>query len=319
MGASEEDKQLLTKQLTNAKDMVKKLRTENRSLKIQLLNVDQTRQSINKQNEELKIAVKRLQQEQFSYSSLIKKPTTFKYLCGLSVEQFNVLWNCVQPYSDVIIYPDCKGTGERSVDKPTELFALLAICRHSLHQGVMAFMLKVGERAIQRIFVGWILFLETFFTCINLKPEAGFLLKKTPDIFVKTGHGLLDMIIDCTEFKFQHVSNLDLNSHMFSNYKNTITGKALTGIAPHGMGLFFSDIYPGSLSDNYTTEKSGVSQWIQPEHELMADRGFANQGLFALKGIYLNHPQKLSDQFTQAEVASNFDIASTRIMLNGLL
>ena len=34
---------------------------------------------------------------------------------------------------------------------------------------------------------------------------------------------------------------------------------------------------------------------------------------------YLNHPQKLSDQFTQAEVASNFDIASTRILLNGLL
>ena len=46
----------------------------------------------------------------------------------------------------------------------------------------------------------------------------------------------------------------------------------------------------------------------------MADRGFAIQGLCALKGIYLNHPaQKLSDQFTQAEVASNFDIASTRI------
>ena len=95
LGASEEDKQLLTKQLTNTKDMVEKLRTENRSLKIQLRNVDQTRQSINKQNEELKIAVKRLQQEQFSYSSLIKKPTTFKYLCGFSVEQFNVLWNCM--------------------------------------------------------------------------------------------------------------------------------------------------------------------------------------------------------------------------------
>ena len=63
-----------------------------------------------------------------------------------------------------------------------------------------------------------------------------------PDIFVKTGHGLTDMIIDCTEFKFQHVSNLDLNSLMFSNYKNTITGKVLIGIAPHGMGLFFSVI-----------------------------------------------------------------------------
>lgn len=108
-------------------------------------------------------------------------------------------------------------------------------------------MLKVEESTTQRTFVGWIVFCETIFTVINLKPEAGFLLKRMPDIFVKTGHGLSDMIIDCTECKFQHVSNLDLNSIMFSNYKNTITGKALTGIAPHGMGLFFSDIYPGSI------------------------------------------------------------------------
>ena len=73
------------------------------------------------------------------------------------------------------------------------------------------------------------------------------------------------MILDCTEFKFQHVSNLDLNCLMFSNYKNTITGKALIGIASRGMGLFFfSDIHPGSISDNCITEKSGVVQWTQP-------------------------------------------------------
>ena len=95
----------------------------------------------------------------------------------------------MQPYSDVIIYPDCKGSGMRSLDKPTERFAVITICRHSLHQGVMAFILKVGGSAIQRIFVGWIVFLETIYTHINLKPEAGFQLKKMPDSFVKTGHG----------------------------------------------------------------------------------------------------------------------------------
>lgn len=63
-----------------------------------------------------------------------------------------------------------------------------------------------------------------------------------------------------------------------------------------------------------TVSLKRVFQWIQPEHELMADRGFAIQDLCALRGIYLNRPaQKLSDQFTQAEVASNLDIASTQI------
>ena len=66
--------------------------------------------------------------------------------------------------------------------------AVLTICRHFRHdQGVMAFMLRVGESAIQRIFVGWIVFLETIFGCINLEPEDGFLLKKMPDSFVN-GH-----------------------------------------------------------------------------------------------------------------------------------
>ena len=54
---------------------------------------------------------------------------------------------------------------------------------------------------MQLIFLGWIVFLETIFTHINLKPEAGFLLKKMPDVFVNTGQGLTDMIIDCTEFQ----------------------------------------------------------------------------------------------------------------------
>ena len=62
LGASEEDKQLLlTEQPTNAQDMVKKLRTENLSLKIKLPNIEQTQQSAKKQKEELKTVVKRLQ------------------------------------------------------------------------------------------------------------------------------------------------------------------------------------------------------------------------------------------------------------------
>ena len=46
LGASEEDKQLLlTEQPTNAQDMVKKLRTENFSLKVKLGNIEQTQQN----------------------------------------------------------------------------------------------------------------------------------------------------------------------------------------------------------------------------------------------------------------------------------
>ena len=108
-------------------------------------------------------------------------------------------------------------------------------------------------------------------------------------------------------------SNFELNSIMFSNYKNTQTGKALIGISPHGSGILFSDIYPGSISDSEITEKSGAILYVENDHEIMSE-GFSIQELCAVKGIMLNRPkQKENNQFAEAEIASNFDIAATRI------
>ena len=135
-----------------------------------------------------------------------------------------------------------------------------------------------------------------------------------PEEFVITSHGFTDLIIDVTEFKFQCATNYEVNPLIFSNYKNTQTGKALIGIAPHGMGIVFSDVYPGSISDSAITEKTEILKFVEEEHELMSDRGFAVQELCSIKGIFLNRPkQKDTDQFSEHEVHRNFDIVATRI------
>ena len=54
-----------------------------------------------------------------------------------------------------------------------------------------------------------------------------------PKLFVETGHGLGDLVIVATEFKFQHASDFQMNSLIFPNYKNTQTGKILVGIYLH--------------------------------------------------------------------------------------
>jgi hypothetical protein len=314
LNASKSTKNNLQQQLDEANEKIKKLTAENKASQIKINYLKMSLERKNKYNVELKQSIAYIRKLKFSYEILKLKPTTFEYLCGLPVEKFEMLYNVVLPYMHTIKYPDCKGTGERCLDKASELLSVLMICRHSLHLGVMAYILNIGKSTVYRIFVGWIVFLETLFTELDLKPDDGFLLKKMPDIFVKTGHGLTDMIIDCTEFKFQHATNYELNSLMFSNYKNTVTGKALIGISPHGSGLLFSDIYPGSISDSAITEKTSVLEWIRSEHELMADRGFSVQDYCSVKGVYLNRPaQKDNNQFSQSDVASNFDIASTRI------
>ena len=79
----------------------------------------------------------------FKYSKLKDKPKQFKYLCGLTVLQFQLLYNCVAPYCHLIEYPDCKGTGTRFLEKKTELFSVLTLCRHALHLGVIGFTLDL--------------------------------------------------------------------------------------------------------------------------------------------------------------------------------
>ncbi|XP_065645521.1 uncharacterized protein LOC136075992 [Hydra vulgaris] len=212
----------------------------------------------------------------FKYSKLKDKPKQFKYLCGLTVLQFQLLYNCVAPYCHLIEYPDCKGIGTRFLEKKTELFSVLTLCRHALYLGVIGFMAGVSKSIMYRVFTGWVVFLSTIFLEINLKVKSTYISLMMPSVFKKTGHV----------------------------YKNS----------PHGSGLRFGNIYPGSITDNELTEQPHILELVEKEHEVMADRGFSIQDLCASKGIYLNRPsQKSSHQFPQADVAGNFNIASTRI------
>ena len=48
---------------------------------------------------------------------------------------------------------------------------------------------------INRIFVAWVVFVKAIFSCLNLKPDDGFLPYNMPELFNKTGHGLTDIVI----------------------------------------------------------------------------------------------------------------------------
>ena len=52
------------------------------------------------------------------------------------------------PYIYLIPYPDCVGRASlRELDTASELMALLAVCRHGLHQGALGFM--IGCQGLQ--------------------------------------------------------------------------------------------------------------------------------------------------------------------------
>ena len=51
----------------------------------------------------------------------------------------------------------------------------MTACGHGIHNGVMAYMLQFGWSAIHRVFVAWVVFLKAIFSCLNFKPDDGFL------------------------------------------------------------------------------------------------------------------------------------------------
>ena len=44
-------------------------------------------------------------------------------------------------------------------------------------------------------FVVWVVIVKAIFSCLNLKPDDGFLPYNMPELFDKTGHDLTDIVI----------------------------------------------------------------------------------------------------------------------------
>ena len=262
--------------------------------------------------------IEALEKTTFSFEKISEDPEKLSYLSGLSLEQFNLLMDCVRPYIQGCLRYETeqRPATEKTFSYETQYLIVMMICRHGLDFKFVGYMANVSNVTIGRIFNGWVVFLSTLYNQLNLRPDQKFLQAKMPEIFMKTGHGTTDLVIDATEFRFNKASNLDLSGLMFSHYKNTTTGKALVGIAPHGMGIIFSEVYPGSISDTEITEKTDVLSYVSEDHEIMSDRGFSIQDLCAIKGVSLNRPKQKdsnSGKFQHGEIHKNFDITSTRI------
>ena len=84
--------------------------------------------------------------KEFSHANLISQPNLFQYLCGLNVDQFNIVLDCALPYIRLIPYPDCVGgTGHWRLEPVTELLLVLTVCCHGRHQGIMGYIVGMSN------------------------------------------------------------------------------------------------------------------------------------------------------------------------------
>ena len=142
--------------------------------------------------------------QSFTSKFLKSRPVLLKYMCGLTVEQFDVLWACIETYTSQISYKESASSNRINrhlLRQSDELLTVLTCCKNGLDLGVSEWMAGISEASMQHLFTAQMIFLASLFGCLNLMPAPGFLQTIMSKIFKETGHHLTGQIGDCTEFK----------------------------------------------------------------------------------------------------------------------
>ena len=96
-----------------------------KQMKEKLDNLQEEKLNVEMESLHLQDVIRNLKQKEFKVGNVMKKPKTFHYLCGLSIKQFTVLLECVQPYTHFIHYPNClDNVYTYLIDIGTELFMI---------------------------------------------------------------------------------------------------------------------------------------------------------------------------------------------------
>ena len=288
----------LSKQCDAIKRKLEEKELEMANLKRQLNDVMEREQNLQFQLRQLR---SQLGQIKFTYANLIHYPQKFFYMMGLATTEFDCLFEAIEPFVHLIVYPNCKGSGmetkSRKLDLKTEVVCFFSICRHSLHLGVVSWMTGASISTVSRNVVAWAVFLSSLFECLELKPLPGFVEEFLPKEFIEAGYAATEALGDATETWIGQSDNYDVNNITFSSYKNHTTVKTSIWIFPHGGLLHCSKTYPGTISDSDITDQCGVLSKINKGKVILTDKGFNISDLCHSKGILHNRPPlKFSDQ-----------------------
>ena len=126
-----------------------------------------------------------IRKKSLTFDELQRKPTLFENLCGLTVDQFSLLWKCIEPYVSLVVYDESASDNKVNaslIDQKGEPLTVLTCCQHGLDLGVSGSISGISEPLMSRLYSSWIVFLASMFNCIDLKHAPRFLQSMMPKI-----------------------------------------------------------------------------------------------------------------------------------------
>ena len=205
---------------------------------------------------------------------------------------------------------------KRLLSNFNEFFFVLVRLRLGLFEKDLANRFNISTSTVCRICRTWIRFMYVRFKEIPLWPSRDlvnlYMPKCFKELYPSTSYRV---IIDATEIFVETPALPEFQQMTFSSYKNHNTFKALVGISPGGAITYVSTLYPGSISDQQLTKKSGLIDLLEKGDSVMADRGFNIQDDLTPLGVRVNIPPFLKGktQLEAEELVETRRIASLRI------
>ena len=211
-------------------------------------------------------------------------------------------------------YKDTGHGRSRTLSRLNEFFLVMVRLRLGLFERDLAKRFDVSTATVCRICRTWIRFMYLRFKELPLWPSRDLVNAYMPKCFQEL-YPTTRVIIDATEIFIETPALPEFQQMTFSSYKNHNTYKALVGISPGGAITFVSKLYPGSISDQMLTKKSGLLELLEKGDSVMADRGFNIQDDLTPLGVKVNIPPFLKGkaQLEPEELVETRRIASLRI------
>ena len=208
---------------------------------------------------------------------------------------------------------------KRELSKEDELLLTLMKLRLNLNDEDLAVRFCVSTSVISNIISTLLPFLANELKSLIYWPSRSAVQNHFPSCFKK--HGQVRAIIDCFEVQTQRPSQSDVNSKLYSSYKQRHTYKVLVACTPGGSVSFLSPTAGGNMSDIEIVRKSGMLDLLENGDVVLADKGFKDKSDFLLHGCKLVIPlfSKKGKVFTEEANITNAAVSNSRIHIERVI
>lgn len=259
---------------------------------------------------------------QFASYERCKKSSKFKFFTGLSVEDFNALFNLIggaKVIRTLKLHYDQKTPvklRETALTSEDKLFLFLLRLRRGMPLEEMSEIFNLSIGMISLLFYAMTRLIYLTFKAME---EEMFVSaehqKKNMPKKMRHFHNLR-VLLDGASFYIETPSNFEQQGNTFSPYKSHNVLLFSIGISCTGATIFCSDGMEGIMSDKEVILKSGLLDRLSKGDGVMTDRGYELTAELQAIGCYFyKPPNQGSDrlEFTPEEEILTKAIASARI------